>query len=496
MSLHDELLRSARSILLRNVSATDRLIRNLYIRAARSLAGKISSAKKGSLTERWLIAYKRELDLEIARMNADIERAIVAGARNAARARAEAEAEWLRAVAARAEVDDSFVSVLANVPTDALRAMYDGKLYTDGRMLSRRIWDATGRLEGNIAEIIQQGVAQKMDALTLARSLEAYVNPKAACPVSWHKLYPDIPFDRKVDYSALRLARTSISHVYWAADKAAAKKNPLCTGLKWHLSDSHYERQVAVAGEDVCDAYARHDEGLGTGVYPVDLIPFPHPQCLCYRTEVLPTLEESAEMLGKWVRGEAASPEMDASFEKWKRENAEELENWKGFSNLSDVKSREMAGGGRRGKNHILTEEEIYEIQQAILDIGADPNAFMFLKQGATTGYIDAYDMIVISGNVIPDLTSNHPRDRMSIRAALAHEYFGHRAFRNTRAAKDSWNDEFRASYTAAIHAPGLNAEERQDLMLDALERAKEAGVNIKFNSEIRRILYGYEVDP
>lgn len=326
MSLHDELLRSARSILLQNVSTTDRLIRNLYIRAARSLAGKISSAKKGSLTERWLIAYKRELDLEIARMNADIERAIVAGARNAARARAEAEAEWLRAVAARAEVDDSFVSVLANVPTDALRAMYDGKLYTDGRMLSRRIWDATGRLEGNISEIIQQGVAQKMDALTLARSLEAYVNPKAACPVSWHKLYPDIPFDRRVDYSALRLARTSISHVYWAADKAAAKKNPLCTGLKWHLSDSHYERQVAVAGEDVCDAYARHDEGLGTGVYPVDLIPFPHPQCLCYRTEVLPTLEESAEMLGKWVRGEAASPEMDASFEKWRRENAEELE--------------------------------------------------------------------------------------------------------------------------------------------------------------------------
>jgi len=372
MSLHDELLRSARSILLQNVSATDRLIRNLYIRAARSLAGKIRSAKKGSLTERWLITYKRELDLEIARMNADIERAIVAGARNVARARAEAEAEWLRAVAARAEVDDSFVSVLANVPTDALRAMYDGKLYTDGRMLSSRIWNATGKLEGNISEIIQQGVAQKQSPLELARQLEAYVNPKAACPVSWHRVSPDIPFDRKVDYNALRLARTSIIHVAWAADKASAQKNPLCRGLQWHLSDTHYERRTG-AGEDVCDEYARHDEGLGTGVYPVDLIPFPHPQCLCYRTEVLPTLEESAEMLGKWVRGEAASPEMDASFEKWKRKNAEELENWKGFSNLSDVKGREMAGGGRRGKNHILTEEEIYEIQQAILDIDITP---------------------------------------------------------------------------------------------------------------------------
>ena len=63
------------------------------------------------------------------------------------------------------------------------------------------------------------------------------------------------------------------------------------------------------------------------GVYPVDRIPFPHPQCLCYRTEVLPTLEESAELLGKWARGEAASPEMDAGFERWKAENREELKN-------------------------------------------------------------------------------------------------------------------------------------------------------------------------
>lgn len=326
MSLHDELMRRARQTMLGQISTTDRLIRNLYARAARSLADELRTAKKNSLTERWLKSYLQAVEAEIEHLNGEIEQVIRNGAQAAAQARADAEMEYLGRVADLANVDESFAQVLSSVPTDSLRAMYEGKLYTDGRMLSKRIWSATGRLEGNIAEIIQQGVAQKQSPLELARQLEAYVNPKAACPVSWHKLYPNIPFDRRIDYNALRLARTSIIHVAWAADKAAAQKNPLCMGLKWHLSDMHYERQVSVAGEDVCDAYARHDEGLGKGVYPVENIPFPHPQCLCYRTEVLPNLEESADALGKWARGEHTDSRLDAGFEKWKRENQKELE--------------------------------------------------------------------------------------------------------------------------------------------------------------------------
>lgn len=328
MSLYDELAKQSRRKMLTQISITDRLIRQLYIRAAKAIGRQIESAKAGSLTERWLIAYKAELEKEIDRLSQGIYTLIEDGARKAAEAAAECDAEYLRRVAEAAGIDDSFTSTLASVPTDALRAMLDGKLYTDGRMLSSRIWSATGRLEGNIAEIIQQGVAQKMDALTLARHLEAYVNPKAACPVSWHKLYPGIPFDRKVDYNALRLARTSITHAHWAANKAAAKKNPLCRGMKWNLSASHYERQVAVAGEDVCDEYALHDEGLGIGVWPIDDLPMPHPQCLCYQTEVVPDLEEAAELLSKWHYGDGTNAALDRRFEQWQKENAEELDNW------------------------------------------------------------------------------------------------------------------------------------------------------------------------
>ena len=359
MDLHEQLVRVARREMLSQISITDRLIKQLYRRAAKAIEKQIAGAKAGSLTERWLTAYKAELDREIERLSEGVYTATVDGARRAAEARVECEREYLRRAAALAKVDDSFVSTLANVPTEALRAMIDGRLYTDGRMLSQRIWSATGRLEDNLAEIIQQGVAQKLDALTLAKQLQAYVNPSAACPVSWHTLYPDIPFDRRVDYNALRLARTAITHAHWAAEKAAAKKNPLCRGLKWNLSDSHYERQVEPSGEDVCDEYARHDEGLGEGVWPIDKLPMPHPQCLCYRTEVLPTLEEAAEILSSradlneserrlsaWAKGEAKDEALEKDYQRWKMEKIRDsLDNSLEFAtmNTDDIARAMMA---------------------------------------------------------------------------------------------------------------------------------------------------------
>lgn len=79
----------------------------------------------------------------------------------------------------------------------------------------------------------------------------------------------------------------------------------------------------------------------------------------------------------------------------------------------------------------------------------------------------------------------------MSSRAVIAHEYYGHRVFRGTKLERGSWNDEFRASYMAAKHAPNLSDSDRRYLILDALERAKESGISVKYNDFIRRVLYG-----
>lgn len=78
----------------------------------------------------------------------------------------------------------------------------------------------------------------------------------------------------------------------------------------------------------------------------------------------------------------------------------------------------------------------------------------------------------------------------------MAHECYGHKNFADLYGSRNplpgAWNDEFRASYNAALNAPNLSEMDRMYLMSDALERAKEAGINIRITDIIRRILYGY----
>jgi len=156
---------------------------------------------------------------------------------------------------------------------------------------------------------------------------------------------------------------------------------------------------------------------------------------------------------------------------------------------INDRKS----GGLRRSPLHTLSESEIEYLKNEIKAIGADESAFVFNKY-PSTGYMDDYDIISIAGDVISDNISGsiHPRDLMSERAVLAHEYYGHYKYAPSKFDAGDWRDEFRASYMAAKNTPNLSDEDRQYLILDAIERAKEAGVTITYNNFMRRILHGY----
>ena len=149
------------------------------------------------------------------------------------------------------------------------------------------------------------------------------------------------------------------------------------------------------------------------------------------------------------------------------------------------------AGGLRRSALNWLSESDIKYLKNEIRAINADETKFEF-NTGYATGYRDDIDIIHVRSDVFPDKNSLHPRDLLSERAVLAHEYYGHRAYRNTILGRGAWNDEFRASYMAAKNAPNLTNKDRHTLVLDALERAKEAGIIIKYNDFIRRVLYGY----
>lgn len=308
---------AARAAHLRNIDITGKKIQGIYTQAARELAKRAEATRAGTLTERWVKDYQKALEKRIEQMRGELGGTILSGMRKSAGLPGDTVEGWLNDALAMIDVDGSFTGTFSRTPDAALRMLIDGRMYRDGKSLSRRIWNRTDQLQGNIEDILTQGIAQHRSALQIAQDLEAYVSPKAKMPVSWLTLYPDIPFNRQIDYNAQRLARTAINHAYWAANMTAAKANPFCKAMHWQLSPSHYERQVARFGEDICDAYARHDEGLGRGNFPVDDVPMPHAQCLCATWQVVPELSDVADRLGAWVDG-GEDAELDAAFGEWK----------------------------------------------------------------------------------------------------------------------------------------------------------------------------------
>lgn len=231
-----------------------------------------------------------------------------------------------------------------------------------------------------------------------------------------------------------------------------------------------------------------------------------HDNCGCRVVYECGNMRQNVHTKETWEQPDADIPELvknpdveipklvrdpDYQIEELYRANALTTLVESGIIESRNITLRNLPNGLRTAPGHILTDEEIKSLKKDIAAIGADEKIFKF-NVGHRTGYDDILDEIRVKGDIIPDLSSNHPRDRMSARAALAHEYYGHRAYRGTKVPKGAWNDEFRASYMAAKKCPNLTDEDRYYLILDALERAKESGITIKNNAFIRGILYGY----
>lgn len=175
-----------------------------------------------------------------------------------------------------------------------------------------------------------------------------------------------------------------------------------------------------------------------------------------------------------------------------KEKDAKELE-YQALKRKRDndiIKTRGMAYGQRSPVGHLLTPKEVKEVYKAAEELGI-PAKMLRINSGPRTGYSDLYNVIYIRGDILPDLNSSMANDRMSIKAVLAHEYYGHKAFYPSKYEEGDWRDEFRASYVAALKAPNLSEAERADLIIDAYDRARNAGFYYEYSKAAKEILYG-----
>lgn len=302
--------RAQEKILSRRIAA-------LYEKAAEDMASKAADSRSGSLTQRhaWELTQSlRERTQDLWSQVGDLTRA---GMQEAALRSVGVQTTFLEDAGRMAQLDlrQSIRGSFGSVADDAVQHVLQGGVYGGkSPTLSKRIWNNAAMQSGKIEDIIAQAVAKGESPQTLAKALEAYVNPGAIEPSNWNDIY-DIPFTYKVDYNAKRLAVTSLRHASWGATLRAGEKNPYADFFQWELTSAHVIY-------DVCDGYAVHEEGLGEGRYALNSpqLPLPHPFCTClYYIDTDKTLDQVAEELVSWADGTRDDPKLDRAFGEWER---------------------------------------------------------------------------------------------------------------------------------------------------------------------------------
>ena len=141
-----------------------------------------------------------------------------------------------------------------------------------------------------------------------------------------------------------------------------------------------------------------------------------------------------------------------------------------------------------------LTDEEVQVIKREIKRIEADQSVFVIdTEKPRKTLYDEISDKVYVGSNVFPDLDNpSNMTDKLSVACVLAHEYYGHRSMRDEYLKEDEDTsmtplDEFKASFLAYKNAPNLSVEEKEMLLYQAYETAKNGNLEkeIKMCHEI-----------
>ena len=184
-------------------------------------------------------------------------------------------------VALRSATLNPFVVAVAAVAEQVFRpnplAAYDAPhtwVDPNGYRLSDRVWNAATDTRQQIDVYLETAIREGRGSLTMSRELAHFLTPGEELRRTTK------PYGTTASFSGMRLARTEISQAHQRAFLVSAAMNPFVAGAQWNLSASHPRI-------DICDDLARGGPA-GDGVYSLEAYPGrPHPQCLCFPTNVL-----------------------------------------------------------------------------------------------------------------------------------------------------------------------------------------------------------------
>lgn len=289
---------------LRNIARIERMVEALF-QAAATDAANLSTliGELGEVAFSWndyplALAKINEI---IARLNSEVEAAIVNGVRS----------EWTLSNDKNNELcRQVFGSLATSLPAPLARRYFSTNESARDAFLARRenglnlsdnVWRYTNQFKGEIEMAIDVGIRSGRSADDLSRDVREYLkNP--------HKLFrrvrdkhgelqlsknaaayhPGRGVYRSSYMNARRLAATETNIAYRTADHLRWQQLDFVVGIEIHLSNNHNCKGVpAGTFYDICDELK--------GKYPKDFqFVGWHPHCRCYATSILKTEEELA----------------------------------------------------------------------------------------------------------------------------------------------------------------------------------------------------------
>ena len=330
---------------LRNISRIERMVEALF-QAAATDAANLSSliGELGGVAFSW---YDYPLALAkineiIARLNSEVEAAIVNGVRS----------EWTLSNNKNNELcRQVFGSLATSLPIHLARRYFSTNesardafivRRNNGLNLSDNVWRYTNQFKGEIEMALDIGIRSGRSADEISRDVREYLKEP-------HKLFrrvrdehgqlqlsknaaayhPGRGVYRSSYMNARRLAATETNIAYRTADHLRWQQLDFVVGIEIHLSNNHNCKGVP-AGKffDICDELK--------GKYPKDFkFTGWHPHCRCYATSILKSDDELAADNERIMAGEEVSvgsvnevSDVPDNFKEWVENNKERAKGW------------------------------------------------------------------------------------------------------------------------------------------------------------------------
>ena len=287
-------------------------IAKAYLRAFKSIERKLEKCTDNKYKERLLRSYQTQLYNELYPL---IEEGIKKVTEEISNIQKESMTELLQEVLEnQAEIIDGKHKLQAIVDITnkkLVQQMVKGEIYHGGRGLDELLWDATKCAKDKLNLAIASCMAEGMGAAEMSQNLKEFAKGGHH---TWsrnkikEKLGPGYArkYSGGLDYEALRLARTTLTHQAQLATLATSKINPYMNAVIWH-SDHQ-------AGRTCQECIDRN----GTKYYlNKESVPLDHPNGMCWLEPAYSmTPEEMAKDMKAWGKGEPNSGLMDKIYKR------------------------------------------------------------------------------------------------------------------------------------------------------------------------------------